>query len=376
MTIARPTWFKVGISLVFWSSWFVIVFASDTRTLQKIEVYPLEGSDYIHLVFDKKYLNEPIINFESGSLRLYLDSVKKGSQVHTNISSKGNSLVKGVRTIQVPGKNFTLLDIKYGSGLSLDPPEIKHSDKSLILILRRSFTNTPILSINKVLMDEIEQRVKMDSTLFSSVSSIPHSESISDEVKNISPLQMDNWGETILTLVLSLIFVLLLIYFIAYLYKRFFSSHFSSIKGKINIRQISSYYVGPKQKVIVFDFNGRYFACGVTPSSINLIAEVYDENEIGSLNSKNENEDDLVGGRDKTGSNFQKTLDPEIKKINKNELENQLSNPNNNTKSRISSKKKLKKVSSKNITINSGNKIIIDFASKLTKKIKLLKPIK
>ena len=93
-------------------------------------------------------------------------------------------------------------------------------------------------------------------------------------------------------LLVSLIFVLLLIYFIAFLYKRFFSNRFSSIKGKVGIRQISSYYVGPKQKVVVFDFNGRQFACGVTPSSINLIAELFEDN--GNEKSHSQDKDEKI----------------------------------------------------------------------------------
>ena len=86
-----------------------------------------------------------------------------------------------------------------------------------------------------------------------------------------------DWVETILTLVFALLFVLLLIYLIAYIYNRFFSGKFSALQGNIRIRQISSYHVGPKQKIVVFDMNGRLFACGVTATSINLIAELNDE---------------------------------------------------------------------------------------------------
>ena len=405
MNIARPTWFKVGISLVFWSSWFLIVFASNSRTLQKIEVLSLRGSEQVHLEFDKEYLEEPIINFESGYLRLYLDSVQKDPRLPSKIASKTSSLIKEVRTIQSPGRDYINLYIQLESDLSLDHTEIKYSGKNLILILQNRFSTTPLLSRNEVLMEEIEQRVKNDNSLLSSFSNHSQSESKSDELKNISPLQIDDWWETILTLVLSLIFVLLLIYFIAFLYKRFFSSSFSSMKGKVNIRQVSSYYVGPKQKLIVFDFNGRLFACGVTPSSINLIAELYEESEIDCLHYENESQEYFGKKENQSQSNFLKTLEPELKKIKKKDFteldqeleikkttendenfqgvfiekntkeEIKLSDPNNNAKSRIVPPKKTQ-VTSITKNLNDGNRMILDFASKLTKRIKFLRPIK
>ena len=140
MNIARPTWFKGGISLVFWSSWFLIVFASNSRTLQKIELFSLGNSEQIHLVFDREYLKEPVIDFESGYLILYLDSVQKHPKLPSKIVSKGNPLIKGVRTIQSPGRDFIHLDIQLDSNFSLDNTEIKHFGKNLILILHNSFT--------------------------------------------------------------------------------------------------------------------------------------------------------------------------------------------------------------------------------------------
>ena len=118
MNIARPTWCRVVISIVLWLSCFLIVIASNSRTLQKIEVLSFESTDEVRLVFDKKYLQEPIINFESGYLRLYWDSVKKDSRMPSNIASIVNPLIKGIRAIEVPGKNFVHLDIQLNSDLT------------------------------------------------------------------------------------------------------------------------------------------------------------------------------------------------------------------------------------------------------------------
>ena len=104
------------------------------------------------------------------------------------------------------------------------------------------------------------------------------------------PIANEDWTVTMLTLVLSLLFVLLLIYLFAYLYYSFFSGRFPSIQGTIRIKQVSSFHVGPKQKVIILDMNNRKFACGVTASSINLIAELEDETDQSFLHVINTDE--------------------------------------------------------------------------------------
>ena len=82
----------------------------------------------------------------------------------------------------------------------------------------------------------------------------------------------------------------MLIYLVAYLYNRFFSGKFPSIQGAIRIKQVSSFHVGAKQKVIILDMNNRKFACGVTQSSINLIAVLENETDQSFLHIINTDE--------------------------------------------------------------------------------------
>ena len=216
-----------------------------------------------------------------------------------------------------------------------------------------------------------------------------------------------DWVETIMTLVFALLFVLLLIYLIAYIYNRFFSGRFSAMQGNIRIRQISSYHVGPKQKIVVFDINGRLFACGVTATSINLIAELHDEADKEFLYTAKTDEKTNEIKMDHMEADFLKTLEQETKRNNSEdtlpdsktedlassiELEgqdkgvflkphstenNSLTESNNRkTGSTAKSKTRFSNAADKTGIILHGNKMMQDFAKKLSDRLKFLKPIK
>ena len=81
MILASPTWLKVGISLVFWMNSLIILDASSSRTLKKIEVLSVENTEQVHMEFDREFLDEPVFFFKAGSLSLLLDSVQKDQKL-------------------------------------------------------------------------------------------------------------------------------------------------------------------------------------------------------------------------------------------------------------------------------------------------------
>ena len=408
MSFARPAWLKVGIAVVIWASWIVLASATEVRTLKNIEVITLENSEQVRLEFDGEFLGDPLINFESGSISLRLGSVHTDPALPLITVPESDSLIKAVRTVQVPNTEFVHLDILLRSSrVELGHPKITHSGNSLILSLHGNISAYPALSNTKFLTAEIEKRVNTDPSFPSTFSKVSVAESSAEQVNDIFPMPVQDWAETILTLVLSLLFVLLLIYLLAYLYNRFFSGRFSGMQGNIHIRQVSSYHVGPKQKVIVFDMNGRMFACGVTPTSINLIAELHDETDQEFLQTMQTEDDSHEINIDQMQANYLKTLDPECQQskptpIQSRENEEDLatsiefsgqekgvflkSNAQNENSPFESSNIKyggktpvrahLSKTPSKTEKLSHGNQMMQDFASKLSERIKFLKPIK
>jgi flagellar biosynthetic protein FliO len=404
----RPAWLKVGISLVLWAGMIVPVVASEVRTLKNIEVISLENSSQLRLEFDGEFSGNPLINFESGSMSLRLDSAQIDSALALLTVPKADSFIKAVRAVQVPNTNIVHLDIlPKSSRVVLGHPQINPAGNSLLVILPAKISTNPALSNTEVLKDEIGQRVKADSSFPSTFSKVATVNSSSDQSGELFPMPAQDWVETILTLVFALLFVLLLIYLIAYIYNRFFSGRFSAMQGNIRIRQVSSYHVGPKQKIIVFNMNDRLFACGVTATSINLIAELHDETDQEFLYSAKTDEKTNEINMDHMQADFLKTLEQEDKNINSEETLNEskkedlsvsmelegqekgvflkpnasdnisLAESNNkNGGSKVKSKMRFSKSADKTGKILHGNKMMQEFANRLSERLKFLKPIK
>ena len=408
MSFMRPAWLKLEILLVLWVGSILPVVASDIHLLKKIEVISLENSSQIRLEFDGDFRGDPLINFESGSISLRLDSVHIDSVLPLLTEAKADSFIRAVRAVQVSNTNIVHLDIlPRSSRVALGYPSINHVGNILQVFFPANISANPALSKTEVLTDEIGQRVKSDSSFPSTFSKVATADSSSVKTEELFPMPAQDWVETILTLVFALLFVLLLIYSIAYIYNRFFSGKFSAMQGNIRIRQVSSYHVGPKQKIVVFDINGRLFACGVTATSINLIAELNDEADQEFIfNAKTDEKTNEIN-MDHMEADFLKTLEKEAQNNNSmdtmpvpktgelapsielerhekgvfikpysTEDKNLTGSKNKITGSTVQSKTRFTNTKHKTGKRSHGNKMMQDFANKLSERLKFLKPIK
>ena len=291
MSFLRSSGLNSVIIIVFSLSWIIPAGASGVFVLKNIEINSNDESKHVRLEFDGEFSGDPLINFESGSISFRFDSVRTSPTLPKLINTKSHSIIKAVRVIQVPETDIVHLDILLKSfGYKTEFPVITRRGKNIYLGLNGNLASMPPLSSTETLTREAEERVNNDQSLSSNIALNRAEDPLLKNADEFLPIANDDWTVTMLTLVLSLLFVLLLIYLIAYLYNRFFSGKFPSIQGSIRIKQVSSFHVGPKQKVIILDMNNRKYACGVTPTSINLIAELEDETDQTFLHAINTDE--------------------------------------------------------------------------------------
>ena len=316
MSFLRSSGLNAVIVIVLSLSWIIPAGASGVFVLKNIEVNSNDESKHVRLEFDGEFSGEPLINFESGSISFRFDSVRTSPTLPSLIDTKSHSIIKAVRAIQVPETDIVHLDILLkSSGYKTEFPVITRSGNNIYLGLNGNLASMPPLSSTETLTREAEERVNNDQSLSSNFSANSNDDALLKNAGDYLPIANEDWTVTMLTLVLSLLFVLLLIYLIAYLYNRFFSGRFPSIQGAIRIKQVSSFHVGPKQKVIILDMNNRKFACGVTQSSINLIAELEDETDqsfLHVINTDGKNDEIKI---DQARANFLKTRESDPQKV-------------------------------------------------------------
>ena len=153
--------------------------------------------------------------------------------------------------------------------------------------------------------------------------------------------------------------------------------------------------------------NNRKFACGVTPSTINLIAELEDENDQSFLHAINTDEKNDEIKIDQARANYLKTRESDPQEVNsgavkksKEEENHEIAfkdidqendiflKPNSeheNDIERLNHKNKMhstpvrppfEKRSRKLENLSYGNQTVQNFANKLSERLKFLKPIK
>ena len=408
MSFLRSSGLNAVIVIVLSLSWIIPAGATGVFVLKNIEVNSNDESKHVRLEFDGEFSGEPLINFESGSISFRFDSVRTSPTLPSLIDTKSHSIIKAVRAIQVPETDIVHLDILLkSSGYKTEFPVITRSGNNIYLGLNGNLASMPPLSSTEKLTREAEERVNNDQSLSSNFFANSSDDALLKNAGEYLPLANEDWTVTMLTLVLSLLFVLLLIYLIAYLYNRFFSGRFPSIQGAIRIKQVSSFHVGPKQKVIIFDMNNRKFACGVTPSTINLIAELEDETDQSFLHAINTDEKNDEIKIDQARANYLKTRESDPQKVNSEavkqskEVENNeiefkdldqandiFLKPNSeqvNDLDHSKGKNKMhstpvrhpfEKKSEKFENLSYGSQTVQDFAKKLSERLKFLKPIK
>jgi len=408
MSFLRSSGLNAVIVIVLSLSWIIPAGASGVFVLKNIEVNSNDESKHVRLEFDGEFSGEPLINFESGSISFRFDSVRTSPTLPSLIDTKSHSIIKAVRAIQVPETDIVHLDILLkSSGYKTEFPVITRSGNNIYLGLNGNLASMPPLSSTETLTREAEERVNNDQSLSSKLFTNSNDDALLKNAGDYLPIANEDWTVTMLTLVLSLLFVLLLIYLIAYLYNRFFSGRFPSIQGAIRIKQVSSFHVGPKQKVIILDMNNRKFACGVTPSSINLIAELEDETDqsfLHVINTDGKNDEIKI---DQARANFLKTRESDPQKVNSEAVKQSKEDENNeiefkdldqandiflktnseqvNDIDHSKGKNKMhstpvrhpfEKKSEKFENLSYGSQTVQDFAKKLSERLKFLKPIK
>ena len=408
MSILRFSGLNAVILIVLSLSWIIPAGASGVFVLKDIEVNSRDESEHVRLEFDGEFSGEPLINFESGSISFRFDSVRTSPTLPSLIDIKSHSIIKAVRAIQVPETDIVYLDILLKSSeYKTKYPVITRRGNNIFLGLNGNLASMPPLSSTETLTREAEERVNNDQSFSSKISANSNDVALLKNAGDYLPIENEDWSVTMLTLVLSLLFVLLLIFLIAYLYNRFFSGRFPSIQGAIRIKQVSSFHVGPKQKVIILDMNNRKFACGVTPSSINLISELEGDTDQSFLHVINTdgNTDEIK--IDQARANFLKTRrsDPqktnsEVLKQSKEDVNNEIQfkdldhandiflKTNSEQKNDIDHSKGKNKMHSTPVrdpfgkknekfeNLSYGSKTVQDFAKKLSERLKFLKPIK
>jgi flagellar protein FliO/FliZ len=83
-----------------------------------------------------------------------------------------------------------------------------------------------------------------------------------------------NFFATLATMVIGLAVMLGALYGVLVLYRRAFRSRLARFAGTPAVRQLASFSIGPRQRIVILEINGEWIACGVTPSQITFLTRL------------------------------------------------------------------------------------------------------
>jgi flagellar biogenesis protein FliO len=208
-------------------------------------------SEQIKITFTTDYSYSPSLQFEVGYFQAILPTTSYDQSI--SIQRINNQFIRDIR-LHHEGNN-TIVEVNFADSNL-------HSEGRISLKSSGKLLTLTILKGHLPELDMGDLNLK-NGTLFS------ENKFDSPDYKTDNSLSGD-----ILKMVLALFLVLLFLYLCLWVYNRYFMTRFKLKKGKHEIKVTSSYYLGPKQKIVILEVDDTSYACGISPNNISVISEV------------------------------------------------------------------------------------------------------
>lgn len=280
-----------------------------SNALQSIQLIPLENYERLELIFENNYTQAPIIDFDTGFIYLRLAATTIGTPARQFVFPESSQLVKTVRATQ--NQNSTLVEIILNSAnLSLEN-KVKftlNGQRLWVDLDRRVVTQAAQPLVERDISQEVAQRLRQGDPLSASEPEAATVHFIEEEPA-IIPQFEDNWMMTLITLILALLLIFLLLFVLLFFYKKMVSWRLPALEGKFKMRTVSTFHIGPKQKIVVLEVGRQYFACGITSNNITFLTEVRNEQDQSFLQNVRMVDDEIDFNADQARADFLKTLE-------------------------------------------------------------------
>ncbi|MBF0352433.1 MAG: flagellar biosynthetic protein FliO [SAR324 cluster bacterium] len=370
----------------------ILPVAANQNTLLNVQFSTLNHHERVTLEFREILQQEPVLNFEEGFFSLRLSDVDIRTGLSSLITPEANPLIKFIRITQ--GSAALLMEIV------LIPPRVTPEGKYRMIRDKNTLSidldrvallkSQPLSPVDKNFESEMAQKA-MNGRLpetFTLEEGVPSESSpISESSFSTSP--EENWISTMLVLILALLVILMLIYLLAYGYNRFLSGKLPKLQSRFPVKIISSFYVGPKQKIVVLEINNQYFACGITPNAINFLTEVRSKEDQAFLNQVDVKDGNISFNETQARAEFLSVLQQARQKSKIIESAEKQTTPNPSLPPKPRKKTQAppqsqpeppgnasrQTVAEVSATEDSEESAMSDFSQKLAQKLKSLKPL-
>ena len=253
------------------------------RILEEIRMTVAEGRELVLFRFSQPFEGDPKQEHQSGQFRLNFFGT--GSPVPVRSFKVNDSqFVQEIR-IQQNQYSTTVTFVLQKSSTNLkDRLAFSRRGKVLQLALDtkqppevQSGTETPERDLLVEMTDKIVGKTGAQDKAAAGAEPGAKSPQGAPETQPQEPLGQFSgvdWLPAMMTLAITLAMIVVGLYAVLYLYNRFIASRISRTNSSQMIRQVASFHLAPKQRVVILEIQGERIACGVTPSQITFLTKL------------------------------------------------------------------------------------------------------
>jgi flagellar protein FliO/FliZ len=249
------------------------------RLLQDIKVSEVSGRETVRFHFSETYQGIPAEEHGRGRMSVNFSGTGSSTPVR-NFRVKDSKIFQDIRVVQNKYSttvSFTLKD----PNSSLKGRLAFTQDKSVLRMAVRSVAGAPTAmeakpAAEENLLSQMSKTIAGAGTNLGQGGGEAGAPASAAEVPGQALGQYAGveWMGTLVMMGISLAAIVGGLYLVLFIYRRFFGARISRLGGEYPIRLVSSFHIGPKQRVVVLDINGEKVACGVTASQISFLARL------------------------------------------------------------------------------------------------------
>ncbi|MGK0289772.1 MAG: flagellar biogenesis protein FliO [bacterium] len=259
-------------------SWFLLFLCytsvgyAQQNFLKEIKAYPAnaKGEIQIDFSFQDLFTETPQTNYGAGWVKITFPNTRVAGSEKTKKIQDG--IIDNIRSSS-EGKS-SIIEIAFRDLDFIARNRVVFPTQRAKTFIAKINTKAPIIvKKTKINKDTLFPKKEKKEYL------LKDSLGINVPINNQTETNDDSYTKSLVKMLIALLLVLGVIYGILWVYNKFFAGKLGIKNKDHQINVSSTYHISPKQKVIILDVNGTPYACGVTPSSINLISKVNVEEE-------------------------------------------------------------------------------------------------
>jgi flagellar protein FliO/FliZ len=253
------------------------------RQLENIKMFGT--GETLQFVFSKPYEGSPVVDAQKGSFSLTFSGTGSTKPVRA-LRPVEESMYKEVKVVEnrySTTVTFLLKDptLNLRNKLAFTPD--KNVLKVAVNAPATKVTASPQAKATQDLLKEMESRIAGDTAPAAAPTAepAPAPKPSAGSALALGDLGGATFFYSLVTMVIALVIIVGALYGLLFLYNRYLAGRLRRFTGSHAVRQVASFHIGPRQRIVVLEINDEVIACGVTPSQITYLTHLGGKGPIG-----------------------------------------------------------------------------------------------